>query len=64
MEKQREQDRADLEMKRLCGVFGSPQPPEEEKPLDKVKEPPRPYRSREREERWARKSAAALSIFM
>ncbi len=48
MEKQREQDRADLEMKRLCGVFGSPQPPEEEKPLDKVKEPPRPYRSRER----------------
>ena len=44
MEKQREQDRADLEMKRLCGVFGSPQPPEEEKPLDKVKEPPRPYR--------------------
>ena len=50
MEKQREQDRADLEMKRLCGVFGSPQP-EEEKPLDKVKEPPRPYRSREREER-------------
>lgn len=49
--KQREQDRADLEMKRLCGVFGSPQPPEEEKPLDKVKEPPRPYRSREREER-------------
>lgn len=64
MEKQREQDRADLEMKRLCGVFGSPQPPEEEKPLDKVKEPPRPYRSREREERRARKSAAALSIFM
>ena len=50
MEKQREQDRADLEVKRLCGVFGS-QPPEEEKPLDKVKEPPRPYRSREREER-------------
>lgn len=37
MEKQREQDRADLEMKRLCGVFGSPQPPEEEKPkVDKV----------------------------
>lgn len=26
-------------------------PPEQEKPLDKVKEPPRPYRSREREER-------------
>lgn len=52
MEKQREQDRADLEMKRLCGVFGSPHPPEEEKPkADKVKEPPRAYRSREREER-------------
>lgn len=52
MEKQREQDRSALEMKRLCGVFGSPQPPEEEKPkADKVKEPPRAYRSREREER-------------
>ena len=52
MEKQREQDRADLEMKRLCGVFGAPQPPEEEKPkVDKAKEPPRPHRSREREER-------------
>ena len=37
MEKQREQDRADLEEKRLSGVFGSPQHPEEEKPLDKVK---------------------------
>ena len=51
MEKQRDQDRADLEMKRLCGVFGSPQPPEEEKPLAKVKEPPRVCRSLEREER-------------
>ena len=52
MEKQREQERADLEMKRLCGVFGSPQPPEEEKPkLDKVKEPPHVCRSLEREER-------------
>ena len=51
MEKQREQDRADLEMKRLCGVFGSPQPPEREKALDKVKEPPRVCRSLEREER-------------
>ena len=51
MEKQREQDRADLEMKRLCGVFGSPQPPEEEKPLDKVREHPPKRRSREREER-------------
>ena len=35
--------------KRLCGVFGAPLPPVEEKPVDKVKEPPRPYRSRERE---------------
>lgn len=26
-------------------------PPEQEKPLDKVKEPPRPKRSREREDR-------------
>ena len=53
MEKQREQDRADLEMKRLCGVFGSPQPPEEEKPLDgkAVTGGSCPYRSREREER-------------
>ena len=52
MEKQREQNRSDLEMKRLCGVFGSPHPQEEEKPkADKVKEPPRPRRSREREER-------------
>ena len=49
--KQRQQDRAGLEMKGLCGVVGSPQRPEEEKPLDKVKGPPRPYRSREREER-------------
>ena len=52
MEKQWEQDRADLEVKWPCGVFGSPQPQEEEKPkADKVKEPPRAYRSREREER-------------
>ena len=45
MDKQREQEQAALEIKRLCGVFGTPQPPEEEKALDKVKEPPRPYRS-------------------
>ena len=51
MEKQREQDRADLEMTRRCGGFAAPPPPEEDKALDKVKEPPRPYRSREREER-------------
>ena len=49
MEKQREQDRADLEMKRLCGVFGSPQPPEEEKPLDKVKVPKERRKGRELE---------------
>ena len=47
MEKQKDQEFAHLEVKRLCGVFGAPLPPVEEKP----KEPPRPYRSREREER-------------
>ena len=54
MEKKREQDFTNQEALRLSGVFNTPlpaQPPEEEKPLDKVKEPPRPYRSREREER-------------
>ena len=51
MEKQKDQEFAHLEVKRLCGVFGAPLPPVEEKPVDKVKEPPRPYRSREREER-------------
>jgi hypothetical protein len=51
MEKQNDQEFAHLEVKRLCGVFGAPLPPVEEKPVDKVKEPPRPYRSREREER-------------
>ena len=36
----------------LDGVLNNQDPPpEQEKPLDKVKEPPRPYRSREREER-------------
>ena len=49
MEKQKDQEFAHLEVKRLCGVFGAPLPPAEEKPVDKVKEPPRPYRSRERE---------------
>ena len=37
MDKKREQDFADLEVKRLCGVFGTPipaLPPEQEKPLD------------------------------
>lgn len=51
MEKQCERELADLEVRRLCGVFGAPQPSEEEKPLDKVKEPPLACRSREREER-------------
>ena len=51
MEKQKDQEFAHLEVKRLCGVFGAPLPPVEEKPVDKVKEPPRPYRSREREDR-------------
>ena len=51
MEKQNEQEFAHLEAKRLCGVFGAPLPPEKERPVDKVKEPPRPCRSREREER-------------
>ena len=46
MEKQKDQEFAHLEVKRLCGVFGAPLPPVEEKPVDKVKEPPRPYRSR------------------
>ena len=44
MDKKREQDFADLEVKWLCGVFGTPLPalpPERDKALDKVKEPPR-----------------------
>ena len=61
MEKKREQDFANQEalrlsgvFKRLSGVFNTPipaQPPEREKALDKVKEPPRVCRSLEREER-------------
>lgn len=54
MDKKREQDYATQEALRLSGVFNTPipaQPPEREKALDKVKEPPRAYRSREREER-------------
>ena len=48
MDKKQEQDFADLEVKRLCGVFGTPipaLPPERDKALDKVKEPPRTSRS-------------------
>ena len=44
MEKKREQDFANQEALRLSGVFNTPipaQPPEREKALDKVKEPPR-----------------------
>ena len=43
MEKKREQDFANQEALRLSGVFNTPipaQPPEREKALDKVKEPP------------------------
>ena len=49
-----EQDFANQEALRLSGVFNTPipaQPPEREKALDKVKEPPRICRSLEREER-------------
>ncbi len=45
MDKKHEQDFADLEVKRLCGVFGTPIPAlplERDKALDKVKEPPVP----------------------
>ena len=42
----------ELNYNMLDGVLNNQDPPpEQEKPLDKVKEPPRPYRSREREER-------------
>ena len=40
MDKKHEQDFADLEVKRLCGVFGTPIPAlplERDKALDKVK---------------------------
>ena len=48
MEKKREEDFANQEALRLSGVFNTPipaQPPEREKALDKVKEPPRVCRS-------------------
>ena len=51
MEKKHEQDFANQETLRLSGVFNTPipaQPPEREKALDKVKEPPRVCRSLER----------------
>ena len=54
MEKKREQELADWEALRLYREFHAPipkRPPEREKALDKVKEPPRVCRSLEREER-------------
>jgi len=54
MEKKREQELADQEGMRLYRKFHAPipaSPREREKPLDKVKEPPRASRSLEREER-------------
>ena len=54
MEKKREQDLSVLEALRLHREFHLLRPApvdEQEKPLDKVKEPPRACRSREREER-------------
>ena len=54
MEKDRKQELADLQALQLCGVFNTPIPDsaaEAEKELDRVKEPPNKYRSREREER-------------
>ena len=54
MEKKREQEFADQEAVRLYRGFHAPIPSslrEREKPLDKVKEPPRASRSLEREER-------------
>ncbi len=54
MDKKHEQDFADLEVKWLCGVFGTPIPalsPERDKTLDKAKELPRTSRSLKREER-------------
>ena len=54
MEKTRKQEHINQEALRLSEVFNTPihaQPPEREKALDKVKEPPRVCRSLEREER-------------
>ena len=54
MEKTRKQKLINQETLRLSGVFNTPipaLPPERDKALDKVKEPPRTSRSLEREER-------------
>ena len=66
MEKKREQELSVLEVLRLHREFHLPRPVPadgQEKPLDKVKEPPRACRSREREER-SQRNAAVRSIFM
>jgi hypothetical protein len=52
MKKKHEQELADQEALRLSGVFHTPfpaQPPEQEKPMDKVKPPPPKSRTWERE---------------
>ena len=54
MEKKREQELSVLEVLRLHREFHLPHPvpaDEQEKPLDKVKEPPRACRSRERDDK-------------
>ena len=54
LEKTRKQELTDQEAMRLYREFHAPipaSPREREKPLDKVKEPPRASRSLEREER-------------
>ena len=66
MEKTRKQELINQEALRLSGVFNTPipvLPPERDKALDKVKEPPRTSRSLEREVRCQR-TAASPSIFM
>lgn len=52
MKRKHEQELADQEALRLSGVFYTPfptQPPEQEKPMDKVKPPTRKSRTWERE---------------
>ena len=54
MDKKTEPDFADLEVRLPLGLIGSPipvLPPERDKALDKVKDPPRTRRRLEREER-------------
>ena len=42
MEKQKDQEFAHLEVKRLCGVFGAPLPPVEESPWIRSRSRPAP----------------------